>query len=194
MKHFYFATTNVDKIKELQAIASNAYKNIIVSQFVFNGTEPEENGTTFQENSEIKFSFYKQHFENDGILATEDSGIEIANLNNFPSIHSARFLKQFKNKQEAFLELQAMLKDIDKPIEATFVCDICTQVNGKIHHFTEKTQGIITFEHKGEEGFGYDPIFIPNGSNKTFSQMTSQEKNNYSHRAKSFKKLINFIL
>lgn len=191
MKHFYFATSNRNKIAELQAIALKLGGK--VSQFVIEGGEPEETGATFQENSAIKLAFYKKHFNNDGILATEDSGLEIPLLNNFPSIHSARFLKQFPTKSVAFMELQQMLQNAQNPIKASFVCDICTGIGGKIHHFTGKTHGTITFQSIEDEGFGYDPIFIPETSDTTFSQMKTEEKNAHSHRTKAFQQLINFL-
>lgn len=195
MKTINFVTTNREKILELQRIASSVTSVINIEPTHFTGEEPEENGNTFAENSEIKFLFYENHLNSAELLITEDSGFEITELENFPSIHSARFLKQFHTKQEAFEEIGKMLfsKTGKNSSHARFVCDICTRINGEIKHFYATTEGELSFENHRNEGFGYDPIFIPTNSTKTFSEMSGIEKDRFSHRAQAFKQLLHFI-
>ncbi len=195
MKTINFFTTNREKILEMQRIATSISQTINIKPTHFTGKEPEENGNTFSENSEIKFLFYENHLNSAELLIAEDSGFEITELENFPSIHSARFLKQFSTKQEAFQELGNMLfsKNGKKTSHARFVCDICTRINGEIKHFYATTEGELSFQNHNNEGFGYDPIFIPTNSTKTFSEMSGTEKDNFSHRAKAFKQLLQFI-
>lgn len=195
MKTINFVTTNQEKILEMQRIASSTPTPCIIKSIHFQEQEPEENGHTFAENSEIKFLFYEKNIKHDDFLITEDSGFEIVELDNFPSIHSARFLKDFSNKQEAFTKLGKMVQERTgkQSSHARFVCDICTRINGEIKHFNAITEGELSFRSQSHDGFGYDPIFLPAGSAKTFAQMSGNEKDNFSHRAKALKKLLNFI-
>jgi XTP/dITP diphosphohydrolase len=189
----YFATTNRNKIKELQAIARLAGANCEIQPMPFHGTEPEENGSTFKENAKIKFNFYEKHFNNAGILATEDSGIEIHCLKNgFPSIHSARYMQEFPNKQTCFEDLKTKIGKNES--SASFVCNICTKINGKIFHFEEKCHGKISFNFPQEDSFGFDSIFIPEGQTQTFTQLKEEVKHSLSHRGKTFTQFLNFAI
>gem|GEM_PF-3479603 len=199
----HFATTNGVKILEIQRICANLSVQsgeISVVKFdISTIEEPEENGLTFPENSEIKFLYYEQFsqkLEKNKFLIAEDSAFEIYALEGFPSIYSARFLKQFNTKKEAFLEIKKMLEEKNlstKWQKARFVCDICTRIDGKIKHFYGTVEGIISFEDIEDEGFGYDPIFIPNNSTQTFAQMKGAEKDLTSHRAQAFSQFLNYI-
>jgi len=199
----HFATTNKNKIVELQRIVSNILTHkITVKPLECSIVEPEENGKTFYENSEIKFMHYERYYGNqaDGsFVIAEDSGFEIPDLNNFPSVNSSRFLKQFKTNKEAFLVIKDMLSKIfqeplQKHIKARFVCDICARINNKLLHFTSNVNGFISFQFINDEGFGYDPIFIPENYTKTFAQMSGTEKDIISHRGKAFQQFLSFIL
>ena len=204
----HFATTNGGKILEIKRICANLSVQsgeISVVKFdISTIEEPEENGLTFSENSEIKFLYYEQFshkLEKNKFLIAEDSGFEIHALEGFPSIYSARFLKQFNTKKEAFLEIKKMLEEKNlstKGQKARFVCDICTRIDGNIEHFHGIVEGIISFENIEDEGFGYDPIFIPQNSNQsnstqTFAQMKGVEKDLTSHRAQAFSQFLKHI-
>lgn len=199
----HFATTNAGKILEIERICANLpYQKQAISVVKFDISqieEPEENGLTFPENSEIKFLYYEQFsqkLEKNKFLIAEDSGFEIHSLEGFPSIYSARFLKQFNTKKEAFLEIKKMLEEKNLSIEeqkARFVCDICTRIDGKIQHFYGTVEGIISFANIEDDGFGYDPIFIPTNSTQTFAQMKGVEKDITSHRAQAFSQFLNYI-
>ena len=217
MIEFNFATTNDEKILEVKRICANLptkNQKIAVKKLSSSSIEePEETGATFAENAEIKFIYYEQFspkLEKNQFLITEDSGFEIYALENFPSVYSARFLKQFSSKLEAFSEIKNKLLAKNLPIElqkARFVCDICTRIDGEILHFHGISEGILSLtdvddkssKHMFELGFGYDPIFIPEdptqeNSPQTFSQMTGEKKDTLSHRAKAFKQFLNYIL
>ena len=198
----HFATTNGGKILEIERICANLPTQNSVSVVKFDISqieEPEENGLTFPENSEIKFLYYEQFsqkLEKNKFLIAEDSGFEIHALEGFPSIHSARFLKQFKTKKEAFLEIKKMLEGKNLPIQnqkASFICDICTRIDGEIQHFHGTVEGTISLANIEDEGFGYDPIFIPNNSTQTFAQMKGTQKDSTSHRAKAFSQFLQYI-
>ena len=199
----HFATTNVGKILEIERICANLPSEkhaISVVKFdISKIEEPEEDGLTFAENSEIKFLYYEQFsqkLEKNKFLIAEDSGFEIQALEGFPSIYSARFLKQFNSKKEAFLEIKKMLEEKNLSIQeqkSRFVCDICTRIDGNIEHFHGMVEGIISFENIEDEGFGYDPIFIPTNSTQTFAQMKGVEKDLTSHRAQAFSQFLNYI-
>lgn len=192
-----FATTNNNKITEVKRILSGA--NITLEAFHPNVEEPEETGLTFAENSEIKFLYYEQYFQqkDNEFLIAEDSGIEIMALENFPSVKSARFLRSFNTKKLAFLEIKNMLQSkmngVQNNFEACFICDICTRINGEILHFMGNVQGTLTFDLIDDEGFGYDPIFIPHNAKSTFAQMNGEEKDLISHRNKALQQLIQKI-
>jgi XTP/dITP diphosphohydrolase len=192
-----FATTNNNKITEVKRILGRA--NITLEAFHPNVEEPEETGLTFAENSEIKFLYYEQYFpkKDNEFLITEDSGIEIMALEKFPSVKSARFLRSFNTKKLAFLEIKNMLQSkmngVQNNFEACFICDICTRINGEILHFMGNLQGTLTFDLIDDEGFGYDPIFIPHNAKSTFAQMNGEKKDLISHRNKALQQLIQKI-
>ena len=198
----HFATTNGGKILEIERICANlpVQNKVSVAKFdISTLEEPEENGLTFPANSEIKFAYYEQFspkLEKNNFLIAEDSGFEVHALEGFPSIYSARFLKQFKTKKEAFLEIKNMLEEKNLSTEsqsASFVCDICTRINGEIKHFYGTVEGTISFSNIEDEGFGYDPIFLPTNSNQTFAQMNGVEKDITSHRSQAFSQFLQYI-
>lgn len=202
MVTLHFATTNKNKTIELQRIASNIITHkIIVKPLEAGIVESEENGKTFTENSEIKFLYYEQYCgiqDDSNFVIAEDSGFEISDLDNFPSVHSARFLKQFTTHEEAFLEIKEMLlQKFGKPldnIKAKFVCDLCTRINNKLVHFSSSVNGSISLQFLNDKGFGYDPIFIPENHTKTFAQMSGTEKDGISHRGQAFQQFLSVIL
>ncbi len=191
MKTIHIATTNTGKVEEMQNIAFSlplSIKSIVINKVA------EENGDTFAKNSEIKFLAYEKENPSIEHLIAEDSGFEISSLEGFPSVHSARFLSKFQTKKQAFIELQNMTSKNLNNTKARFVCDICTRIQGVIRHFYSTVDGNITFNYINDDGFGYDPIFLPQFSVKTFAQMSCEEKNKISHRAKAFLNFTSVIL
>lgn len=185
------SSNNSHKIKEYKEIFKN-YKNIkILSLKDANiDVDPEENGTTFKENSLIKAKAVARLTEY--IVIADDSGLEIDALDGFPGIHSARFMNDH-TYEEKFMAIFDMLKEKDNR-DAQFHC-VITLVN--LHDtplfFEGIIRGKIAKSSNGSNGFGYDPIFIPNGYSTSFANLSENEKNAISHRGIAAKKLLTFL-
>ena len=123
---------------------------------------------------------------------SEDTGLEVYALNNEPGVHSARYAGEDKSFEK---NLDKLLLNLDgqKNRNARFRTVICLILNGKEYFFEGVCEGRIIEERKGEKGFGYDPVFVPDGSDKTFAQMSMDEKNSFSHRKKATDLLVAFL-
>ncbi len=192
MKELIIATTNEGKMKEMRTLL--APLNIEVKSIldVFNEKiEIEENGKTFQENALIKAQAIADRTGK--ITMADDSGLVIDALNGAPGIESARFLghdTSYTIKNKYILEL---MKDITNRA-ARFVCAIAIVIPNQEPILIEETfEGEIATKILGENGFGYDPIFYFPPLKKTSAEMSMDEKNQYSHRAKAVKKAIEII-
>lgn len=157
--------------------------------------EPVENGADFFENAEIKARYYYRHY-NIASLA-DDSGIMIDQLNGEPGIYSARWAGANKDFSVAINKIKEKLlaKKIDlNNVTGSFFCALALIVSeDEIIYASGKVDGRIIFPARGDNGFGYDPIFIPKSSNKTYGEISSDEKERSSHRAKAIKDLIKKI-
>ena len=157
--------------------------------------EPVENGADFFENAEIKARYYYRHY-NISSLA-DDSGIMIDQLNGEPGIYSARWAGANKEFSVAINKIKEKLlaKKIDlNNVTGSFFCALALIVSeDEIIYASGKVDGRIIFPARGDNGFGYDPIFIPKSSNKTYGEISSDEKEKSSHRAKAIKDLIKKI-
>lgn len=193
-----FATTNQGKILEIsEIIALNNYE-ITIKGLETKLEEPEEHGDTYQKNAEIKFLYYEKHLDiQDGFLFCEDSGIEIEGIEDgVIGVNCAPFMRKFSTQKECFLKLKSMLESKYQSAEnvpARFICNICTRIDGTIMHFEGKVDGSVTFKNIDDEGFGYDPIFIPKNFQKTFAKIKSVYKNKISHRAIAFGEFMNYV-
>lgn len=181
------ASGNAGKVSEISALLSPLdIKPIPASQFHL--TEPEETGKTFAENSLIKAKFYG---EKTGIVAlADDSGLCVDAMDGAPGIHSARFANG--NFPEAFKKIA---KQIGENSRAHFICNLTIfdpQKNFSIS-FEGRVDGKLIFPPRDTKGFGYDPIFIKDGMNKTFGEIDPAVKDQISHRGEAFKKLINWL-
>ena len=187
------ATKNEGKIKEFQQLLKN-FEIEILSLKDFNISEPEETGKTFEENSTLKAKYYGENLKISTIA--DDSGFCINALNNFPSIYSSRINGNNKDYLNTFNFLELLLKYNNiTDYSAHFCCNISFYnfETKSINSFEGKINGKLDFSIKGNNGFGYDPIFIPNGYNKTFAEMSMEEKNKISHRAKALEKFIKWF-
>ncbi len=159
-------------------------------------SHPDENGKTFEENALIKARYYFK-LSNMPVIA-DDSGFCIPVLNNQPGIFSARFAEADQNYSKAFKKIQLLLqqkgiKQYDG-VNAYFICYLVLFFDENNFIVTNgKINGKLNFSTNVSGGFGYDPIFIPNGYNKTFAKMSQQEKNSISHRSVAMKKMIKKI-
>ncbi len=195
MKEIVIASHNDGKVEEIRGLLKK-YKFKIFSLKKFSHIEPKENGKTFIQNSVIKAV---NALKITGLPSiSDDSGLCIPALNNDPGIYSARWAGKGKNFDLASKKIEKKLfekyRNKQKLFKAFFCCALTIALpDGTIKSFEGKVFGPLQFPPKGDNGFGYDPIFIPKGYKKTFGEMKYSYKERISHRQKAFKKLHNFI-
>ncbi len=188
-------TNNKGKLREIRDLLPKYIKTHSAANF--NLKSPRESGSTFKENSLIKSKYFSK--KTNLICLADDSGLEIDILNKDPGVYSARWAGKLGNFNKAIKKVYKALYKKDKnwkqkKIKARFVCalSICF-LNKKIALVVGKVEGFISKEPKGANGFGYDPIFIPNNKKKTFGEITSSQKYKIDHRFKAFKKIKKFL-
>ena len=181
---------NAGKIKEIKFYLEyfslfNNFKILDLSSFKDLG-EPEENGSTFEENSVIKSTYF--YNKTDCLTLSDDSGFIVEEMESFPGIKTARVANEMGGEQQVVNYIFSKNPKKQK-IDATFHCSL-SLVGYKIDQVvTGKVVGSIISSKKGNDGFGYDPFFIPQNSNKTFAEMGLKEKMFLSHRFEAFKTL-----
>ena len=190
MKRLIFATNNEHKLEEIKKILKGKYEVLGLKEFGFVGDIP-ETGSTLSENAFIKSNFIFDRFGID--VFSDDTGLEIDTLNLEPGVYSARYAGEDANSEANIKKVLAKMKGNENR-DARFKTVISLILNGKEYQFEGKVEGKITTEKYGASGFGYDPIFIPNGYKQTFAEMPSEEKNKISHRALATVKLVAFLL
>jgi XTP/dITP diphosphohydrolase len=188
-------TNNKGKLKEISDLLAKQIK--IYSTANFKLKSPKESGLTFEENSLIKSRYFSKKTKL--TCLADDSGLEIDILNKDPGIYSARWGGKNGDFNKAIKKVYCELFKKDKKwqqkkIKARFVCalSICF-LNKKIASSIGVVEGHISNEPKGNNGFGYDPIFIPKGKKKTFGEMKTSEKYKIDHRFFAFKKIKKFL-
>ncbi len=191
MNNLLFFSHNHNKILEVESIFNHKGVKIYNLKSFEKIKEPNENGLSFAENAKIKSAFGLKYF-NIPCFA-DDSGICVEAIKNKPGIKSKRFLNKFKKNKDAFNYIISHVIRA-KNYKAFFKTVICLSTK-KNHHivFEGKINGRISIKPKGSNGFGYDPIFIPEGYEKTFAEMTIKEKNKISHRKIALMKMESFI-
>lgn len=184
-----FATNNQNKIAEIKAALTNGLEIITLKEAGIDIDIPEPHHTLEENATEKSTVIHKLTKQN---CFSEDTGLEVAALNGEPGVRSARYAgDDSNNKNNIVLLLQNMQNTTER--NAQFKTVISLIVDDVEHQFTGICTGKIIQEEIGEMGFGYDAIFVPDGDEKTFAQMTMEEKNKYSHRKKALGKLINFL-
>lgn len=184
-----FATHNLHKLEEVKTLL---HSNItVLSLKDINYTdEIEENETTLEGNALIKAkTIFKSIQEN---CFADDSGLLVDALNGEPGVYSARYAGSQKNDNDNMNKLLDKLQGIENR-KAQFKTVLALIFNEKEYLFEGIVHGVIAHEKKGTHGFGYDPIFIPEGFSKSFAELTSSEKSLISHRSMALKKLITFL-
>jgi XTP/dITP diphosphohydrolase len=187
VKKILLATNNPGKFRELKEILPKKIKYYKPKNFKLN--EPIENGKTFKSNAKIK-SLYAA--KRTGLVCiSDDSGLEVDALSKKPGIYSARWAGPTKDFNIAISRVFNFLSKKKKlNSKARFVCAISIAFpDGKSFEFQGKVEGHISFPARGNKGFGYDPIFVPKGENKTFAQIGKVKKNRMSHRFNAFLKI-----
>ena len=191
MKELFIATNNPHKTEEIKEILKSRNFNVdLLCPKDFNDrSEPVEDGNSYKENAYIKAKYYydKYHYP----TLADDSGISIRYLNYEPNIHSARFLEtdDYIEKNNKILDLMRGVKDR----YAAFECCLCFIDENKAHYFEGINEGEISLEPKGDEGFGYDTIFLIPKYNKTEAELGNDYKNANSHRAKALRKWVEYL-
>jgi XTP/dITP diphosphohydrolase len=189
MTTLIFATNNEHKVSEIQSLLPKDINVITLQQAGINIDIPEPYDT-LQENANTKakaiFEITKQN------CFSEDTGLEIDALNGAPGVHSARYASEDRNFNANIEKVLTNLKNIENRT-AQFRTVICLIWEQKEYYFEGICRGHIAEQNSGTAGFGYDPIFIPEGATKSFAEMTMDEKNSYSHRQKAVTQLFTFL-
>ena len=188
-------TNNKGKLREIKALLPKKIK--IFSTSDFNLRSPKENGKTFSENSLIKAKFFSK--KSNQICMSDDSGLEIKLLDNQPGIFSARWGGKKNNFDLAIKKVFTKLDNNvlnwkNRKINAKFICALTIYwPSGKFITKIGSIDGRISNNKVGKKGFGYDPIFIPLGSKKTFGQISPKKKYKIDHRYRAFQKIKKFL-
>lgn len=189
IKSLLIATNNQGKLLEIKKLLPRYIT--FYSPKDFNLIEPIENEKTFEGNAVIKARYCAE--KSKLISLSDDSGIEIATLNGDPGIYSARWAGKKKDFKLAIKKVYSKLKKkkkLNKKNKARFYCSLAIAFpNGEYKIFSSTVNGKISKEPKGHNGFGYDPIFIPNGHKETFGEISPNLKDKISHRYKAFNKI-----
>ena len=188
-------TNNKGKYKEIRDLLPKYIKTYSTSEFKLKS--PREDGQTFEENSIIKSKYFSKKTKL--ICLADDSGLEIDILDKSPGIYSARWGGKKGDFKKAINKVYKELSKKDKnwkhkKIKARFICALSiSYLDKKIASVLGKVEGYISVNPKGENGFGYDPIFIPKNKRKTFGEMSSLQKYKIDHRFVAFKKIKKFL-
>ena len=188
------ATKNAGKIKELKELLSDLPVTLKGLNEFLNIVEPEETGATFAENAIIKAKSYAS--QTGFWCLADDSGLEVAALNNAPGVYSARYAGENASDEERVAKLLSELNEThDTKRSARFVCAMAiSDESDELKFLTEAfCSGKIALKPSGTNGFGYDPVFIPDGFNQTFGEISSETKQKISHRAKASQNIIAFL-
>lgn len=185
MMRVVLASNNKNKLREMAQILKPFGMEVISQRDAGADFEVEESGTTFRENAEIKASavYEKLHMP----VIADDSGLVVDALGGAPGVYSHRFAGENASDKDRSLKVLNELKNVpDSERSARFICEICyIDENGEKHFFSGRCEGFIGREERGENGFGYDPIFCV--GDKTLAEMTDDEKNKISHRGNALR-------
>ncbi|WP_347174516.1 non-canonical purine NTP diphosphatase [Polaribacter uvawellassae] len=185
-----FATNNLNKLAEVQKMLPDSIELLSLSDInCFD--EIEETETTLEGNAKLKADYITEKFGYN--CFADDTGLEVESLNGEPGVYSARYAGIENNSEK---NMQKLLSELEnKPNrKAQFKTVIALNLNNKQFLFEGICNGEILTKKQGEKGFGYDPVFKPNGFNSSFAEMTSEEKNTISHRGIAVKKLVRFLI
>ena len=184
-----FATNNQHKVNEIQPLVGNDFELITLKDAGIDTDIPEP-FDSLEENAAHKS---KTIYNLTGLNCfSEDTGLEVTSLNGEPGVKSARYSGEDKSFDK---NIDKLLNNLDsiKDRSARFRTVISLLIDGKEIQFEGICEGYIIQNRQGNEGFGYDPVFVPSGAEMTFAQMTMEEKNKFSHRRKAVDKLVNYL-
>lgn len=184
-----FATNNEHKLKEIENKLGKAYDLISLSA-LGHTEELQESHDTLEENALEKAQFIHNKYKIN--CFADDTGLLVEALDGAPGVNSARYAGPNKDSEDNMDLLLEKLKNQENR-KAKFVTVISLILNGTIYQFTGDVSGHITHEKSGQKGFGYDPIFVPEGWQKTFAELDLEQKNKISHRGRAVVKLVDFL-
>jgi XTP/dITP diphosphohydrolase len=191
MIELVFATKNINKSNELKEILFNkGYKVLDLNDIGFVG-EIDETGTTIHDNAKIKAMFLYEMTQKPCL--SEDTGLEVDELDGKPGVYSARYAGLQRSDTDNLNKLLVQMKHISDR-SAQFRTVIALARNENVYYFEGIVRGKIAEVPRGHGGFGYDPVFIPEGYEETFGELTKEIKNKISHRARAVEKLIEFLI
>lgn len=184
-----FATNNSHKVEEVEKLLPDSIQ-VLSLKDIQCSEDIEETAETLEGNARIKSDFVKINYEMD--CFADDTGLEVEVLNGGPGVYSARFAGDQATYED---NVEKLLRELEGQSARTarFRTVISLNLYGKQYFFEGICDGVITKERAGEQGFGYDPVFKPNGYEKTFAEMEISEKGEVSHRGKAVRKLVEFL-
>ena len=187
MTEIIFATGNKDKMREIREIMADCDVHIVSMKEAGIRVDIVEDGTTFEENAKIKARAVAAH--TDAIVLADDSGLEIDALNKEPGVYSARYMGEDTSYRIKNANLIERLNGVpDEKRTARFVCAVAAAFpDGSVKTVRGTMEGRIGYEEKGENGFGYDPIFYLPEYGCTSAELSGEEKNKISHRGKALR-------
>ena len=196
MKRIIFATGNENKMKEIRMILADCGYEILSQKEAGIDIDVVEDGLTFEENAIIKATAISKQPQAEGcVVLADDSGLEVDYLNKEPGIYSARYEgvdTPYSIKNQIIMDRLNGVPDEKRT--ARFVCAIAAAFpDGRVETRRGTIEGRIGYEQAGENGFGYDPLFFYPELNKTFAELSAEEKNEVSHRANAVKKLKEYL-
>lgn len=184
-----FATHNAHKAREIAAMLPDGYTMKTLDEIGLHDEIP-ETGSTLEENSRQKVDYVLSRCTCN--CFADDTGLMVDALGGAPGVYSARYAGESATYEDNVNKLLDVMNGIEER-GARFVTVITLSLEGEIYTFTGSVEGEITTSASGSEGFGYDPIFLPRESDRTFAQMTMDEKASISHRGRAFAQMIDFL-
>jgi len=189
------SSSNKDKIKEMKGILGDSYTIITKEDLGLSDFDVEEDGDTLAENAYKKAKELYAKTKNN--IIADDTGLFVEGLGGAPGVYSARYAGEFCSYQDNVDKMLRELNDFEDPKDrkATFKTVLCLITkNGRVEFIEGRLEGHIIKEERGSNGFGYDPIFMPLGMDKTLAELSDSEKNKISHRRNAFENLKEFLL
>lgn len=190
MKKLVFATNNPHKLEEIRAILGSKLEILSLADIGCDADIP-ETAETLEGNALIKAHYVYDNYKLD--CFADDTGLEVDALHGLPGVHTARYAYPDRHDPESNMIklLEALRENNDR--NARFRTVIALIEKGKEHFFEGVVEGVIAREKSGTQGFGYDPVFIPEGNSKTFAELGEDIKNTISHRARAVQKLAEYL-
>lgn len=184
-----FSTNNDHKLEEVKAILEPYYQILSLKE-IGDDTDIPETGETLEDNALIKANYLWNTYHMN--CFADDTGLEVEALDNAPGVYSARYAGEQKSSEDNVVKLLKELEGKENR-KAQFRTVIALIIEGKRYVFEGKIEGVITTSPRGNSGFGYDPVFQPDGYDKTFAELTLADKNEISHRARAVQQLALFL-